>query len=209
MYHQIVFDVDGTLLDSCLSISRGLQRTAKEITGWEVPLSLAIEAFAMPSRPALRHVGISEEDMARGLDLFDRYSYSCGEGSVPFPGVTDLLEELTRLKVPLYVFSARLEDEFDHDTSFHPIAHYFRRIMGTGYAGVPKPAPDGLLRFLREEGAAASEVLMVGDSSLDSASAAGAGIDFALAGWNPAVQPEAIPHTYLLRDPGEMLGLIE
>ena len=80
--------------------------------------------------------------------------------------------------------------------------------MGVHYSGKPKPAPDGLLRFLREESLGAGEVLLVGDAATDSLSAAGAGIPFALAGWNGAVDPSAVPHDFLLRSPEELWTLI-
>lgn len=106
------------------------------------------------------------------------------------------------------VFSARLEDEFDRDPSFPPLARFFRRLMGTRYSVNPKPAPDGLLRFLREEGLEAGEVLMVGDSAADSLSAAGAGVAFALAGWNGAAETDAVPHDFLLHTPEELWALL-
>lgn len=208
MVHHIVFDVDGTLLDSQQVIDGALARTGRELTGREVPLSLAAEAFSLPSRAALRHVGVAEEDMERGLDLFELYSYRSGRVSPAFPGVWELLEALEREGMPMSVFSARLEDEFERDPSFPPLARFFRRLMGTRYSVNPKPAPDGLLRFLREEGLRAGEVLLVGDSRSDSASAAGAGIPFALAGWNPAVDADAVPHDCLLRTPQELLTLL-
>lgn len=208
MVRHIVFDVDGTLLDSQQVINEALARTGRELTGREVPLSLAAEAFSMPSRPALRHVGVAEENMERGLHLFEQYSYCSGRVSPAFPGVRELLEGLAGAGVPMSVFSARLEEEFERDPSFPPLAPFFRRLMGTRYSVNPKPAPDGLLRFLREEGLAAGEVLMVGDSAADSRSAAGAGIPFALAGWNSGADPAAIPHDFLLRSPGELWGLL-
>lgn len=209
MFRHIVFDVDGTLLDSQLSINTGLARAARELTGREVPLSLAAEAFPLHSRAALRHVGVAEEDMERGLLLFDRYSYREGIGSAPFPGVLALLEGLQAAGWPMSVFSARSEDEFDNDSSFRPLKPYFCRLMGVHYAGKPKPAPDGLLRFLGEEGLAAGEVLMVGDAATDSLSAAGAGVPFALAAWNSAVDPSAVPHDFLLRAPEELWTLLD
>lgn len=208
MYRHIVFDVDGTLLDSQHSINAGLARTARELTGRDVPLSLAAEAFALPSRAALRHVGVAEADMEQGLLLFDRYSYREGVGSAPFPGVTALLEGLARAGWPMSVFSARDEGELDSDPAFRPLARYFRRLMGVRYSLRPKPAPDGLLRFLREEGLRPSEVLMVGDASTDSGSAAGAGVPFALAAWNPGADNSAVPHDFLLRAPEELWTLL-
>lgn len=208
MVRHIVFDVDGTLLDSRQVINEALARTGRELTGREVPLSLAAEAFSMSSRPALRHVGVAEEDMERGLALFERYSYGSGRVSPIFPGVWELLEGLERAGVPMSVFSARLEDEFDRDPSFPPLARFFRRLMGTRYSVNPKPAPDGLLRFLREEGLEAGEVLMVGDSAADSLSAAGAGVAFALAGWNGAAETDAVPHDFLLHTPEELWALL-
>ena len=207
MVRHIIFDVDGTLLDSCMSINAALARTARELTGREVPLSLAAEAFSLHSQAALRHVGVAEEDIEQGLLLFDRYSYREGIGSAPFPGVTALLEGLQAAGRPMSVFSARSEDEFDNDPSFRPLKRYFRRLMGVHYSGRPKPAPDGLLRFLREESLGAGEVLLVGDAATDSLSAAGAGIPFALAGWNGAVDPSAVPHDFLLRAPEELWAL--
>ena len=80
--------------------------------------------------------------------------------------------------------------------------------MGVHYSGRPKPAPDGLLRFLREESLGAGEVLLVGDAATDSLSAAGAGVPFALAGWNSDVDAGAVPRDFLLRTPEELWALI-
>lgn len=177
-YELIVFDWDGTLMDSTHVIAASLQAACADV------------GVAVPSEADARYViGLGLEDtfnhVAPGLDadgrrrLSERYRHHflAREGQAPlYGGVQQMLSELhgrgRRLAVATGKARRGLERALDQ-TGLRP---WFEatRCADEGFA---KPHPDMLLMLLDITGVQPAHAVMVGDTTHDLELAANAGID--------------------------------
>jgi len=177
MYELIVFDWDGTLMDSTALIAGSLQSACRDI------------GVAVPSDEDARYViGLSLVDtlahVAPGLDaeraqkLAERYRFHflAKDESPLFEGIPELLAELRgngkRLAVATGKARRGLQRALDM-TGLGPMFE-FTRCADEGFA---KPHPGMLHAILEYTGVEAANAVMVGDTTHDLQLAANAGMD--------------------------------
>lgn len=177
-YDLIVFDWDGTLLDSAALIAETL-RVACTRMGLPVPLEEhARHVIGMGMFAALRHVA-PELPPERLPELFEHYRahYLPREHLLrPFDGVAELLQGLEGAGHLLAVATGKprvgLERGFVA-TGFKP--HFVAsRCADESH---PKPDPDMLLHLMEVTGSEPQRTLMIGDTSHDLMMAHHAGVD--------------------------------
>ena len=206
MFDHIIFDVDGTLIDSADAVVGALQRVSQEFMPAAADAQRCRETLAMHTARALRHIGLPEQALPAAVARYD-VLYATAFHTAVFPGITDTVAQISAQGIPMAVFSARQAYELENDAVFSPLRPYFHLLMSAEFAP-PKPSPDGLVRYIQRFGIAPGRVLFIGDTRADSGSARAASVPFALAGWNPATDPDTITHQFLLRQPEDLLSLL-
>lgn len=202
-YKHVVFDVDGTLMDTERAIREGCVIFLRE-HGLPADEEKIARAFGKTPLEAFTELGAAHLFQEMN-DFVNAYMYSEGRSQL-YPTVVELLTQLQERGVELAVCTSRGKHEFLLDTEFPKIEHFFRIVMTNDYAERPKPAPDPLLKYMKENGCSPTELLYIGDSVSDAGCALGAGVDFALALWG-SNNPE-LAATYRLEKPMEILSLI-
>lgn len=186
----VVFDLDGTLVDSLPGIARGLNcalaslgrplRSEQEICGMvgRGARMLCAEALGSttPETP--------EDDVAALLQAFGReYQNTWEAGTVPCPGISGMLERFAALGKRLAVLSNK-----PHEVTVPLVAHVFPHIpfdFVFGYSDrfPRKPDPASLLFIASSWCVEPAEVAMVGDSIHDARTARAAGTQLGLVSW--------------------------
>lgn len=202
-YRHIVFDVDGTLIDSGEADVRGLQDTLEQLTGVVTPLEELRFSQGIPGKDTLQILGIKDIDIVEEQWIKNILRYS--DGITPFDGMKETLEALTTRGVKLGVVTSRTHREFDADFPRYGVAHLFGPMICADDTVGHKPEPDPLLRYIELTEAIPQEVLYVGDTINDSLCAQRSGIDFALALWG--ANDLTIPAEHRLQSPTELLNL--
>ena len=176
----VVFDLDGTLVDSDRALIEPFLRLG--VPREEIVLGpLLVDECA--------RLGVSVQAY---LDHYD-------PGDVdPFPGVDDVLASLQRWAVCSNKVRASGEADLSR-FGWSPVCALFAEDFG----GRPKHLGPVLERL----GVDGADVLFVGDTGHDRACARDAGARFALAGWNARV--EAKPDDLVLARPADVLALID
>lgn len=192
-YPHVVFDVDGTLLDTERSVLLSLRDTLREVTGRDYPLEELVFSLGIPGADALELLNIPNVPavLARWVELLERYRHT----DRVFDGIPELLAALKGSGRSLGVVTSRTRTEFDLDFSRLEIGPYFPVVVTADDTGLHKPHPAPLLRYMERTGAAASDVLYIGDSAHDARCAQAAGVDFGLAGWG-AKSPQACTYVF-------------
>lgn len=192
----VLFDLDGTLVDSLPELYHGVHTVLSDM-GLKAPSQEAVGA--MIGRGILVLVqrlcaalGISVES-EQGRDLFDRllkaWSESGGRHMAFYPRVIEGIEQLKDkgIRVALVTNKQRsLTVEFLQSRGLESL---FDTVVAGDDCPNNKPAPDMLIRAMTEMNVCASETVMVGDSRNDALAGRAAGVSVALVetGYNEGV----------------------
>ncbi len=194
-YPLIVFDWDGTLIDSVSRIVRCFLETFGEL-GLPRPSESHIKnLIGLPLGQAIQRLapGADHRVVERGAEVYRRFWL---DESLPlsplFPGVLDLLNRLIEQGHTLAVATGKSRVGLEREQRHHKISHLFRFSRCAGETAA-KPDPAMLLEILAESGVDAREALMVGDTTMDleMAHAAGVGAVGVRGGSHPGDRLEA------------------
>jgi phosphoglycolate phosphatase len=177
-YRLIVFDWDGTLMDSTAGIALSIQGAARDM-GLPVPAyEAASHVIGLGLQDALRAAVPSLPDVRYPdfVDLYRKHFLAQQEAMVLFPGVLEMLDELRGRAHQLSVATGKSRRGLDHALQVTGLGSYFRTSRCADETK-PKPHPAMLLELMREHTVVPGEVLMIGDTSHDLGMAKSAGVD--------------------------------
>lgn len=171
----VVFDVDGTLIDSQDVIHEAMTRTFTRMNR-PVPTkaqTLAIIGLSLENAVAGIDPDLTKAEAIAGADLY-RQSFvelraeTGGEASAPlYPGARAALERLyTQDELLLGVATGKAKRGLDHAYATHNIGHFFETSQ-TADGHPSKPHPSMLERALFETGCVADRAVMIGDTEFD------------------------------------------
>lgn len=178
----VVFDLDGTLIDSAADLAAAASALATELGGR--PLSLAEvvtmvgEGAAVLVRRALTAAGVEPGTPGATARFLELYDARLLDTTAPYPGVAAMLAALEPL-VPLAVLTNKPLAPSERLLDALGLRRHFLEVLGGDGPWPRKPDPAGL-QALRLH-AAGGPVVMVGDSPVDGETAARAGAAFVLA----------------------------
>jgi phosphoglycolate phosphatase len=177
-YDLIVFDWDGTLMDSTQVIAASLQSACRDI-GIAVPLREdALYVIGLGLADTFNHVAPDlDEDGRRRLSERYRHHFLAREREMPlYEGVRELLADLHGRGRRLAVATGKARRGLDRVLDSTGLRPWFEatRCADEGFA---KPHPDMLLTLLDLTGVDPGRAVMVGDTTHDLELAANAGID--------------------------------
>lgn len=179
----ILFDLDGTLVDSAPDLAASMnvllvRRGRPELSldsvrhmvgrGAKVLMERAMAATGEPATP-------SEID-----GMFDEFLEYYGEHiadlSRPFPGVREALDRLSASGCALGVCTNKPEWASNKLLEILELDRFFGAVVGGDTLPVRKPDPEHVLETMRRVNGALGSTVMVGDSQADIASAQAAGV---------------------------------
>jgi phosphoglycolate phosphatase len=208
---RIVFDLDGTLIDSAPDI-QGIANAVLDEAGAE-PISLqetrgfigeGIQTFVARMRAAR---GIPDSEQARLLDKVVALYDDAVTLTVTYPGVVEALEELSG-KHRLGVCTNKLYRPCMSVLKHLGIDGFFGSVWGGDNALGRKPDPAPLLGVFGELGE--GPCLYVGDSEIDAETASRAGVPFALFTEGYRKSPvDMIRHEYAFDDFAKLGHLVD
>jgi phosphoglycolate phosphatase len=175
--HALIFDLDGTLIDSKQDLIHSVNAMLHELGRGELAEE-TISGYIGHGAPQLvaRALGdgCTEEERQRALQFFlGYYELHKMDTTCAYPGVAETLEKLASMPMAVLTnkpvrISVRILDAMG-------LAKYFRAIYGGNSFETKKPDPLGARTILRELGAEPRETLLVGDSEVDVQTARNAG----------------------------------
>jgi phosphoglycolate phosphatase len=185
----VVFDLDGTLVDSARDIAAAVNVALAALEPGTAPLPLErVVGFVGDGarvliERVLQHRGSSQRP-DRVLPLYlAAYRERLLDTTRLYPGVAEALDGLSGSGRQLAVLTNKPGDLSRTILNGLGVGSRFARIWGAGDVPARKPDPAGLRALLAELGAAAEEVWLVGDSPTDVETARAAGVRAAGVAW--------------------------
>ena len=187
-YKLVIFDLDGTLLDTIDDLGAAVnhamqQRGFPQHTRDEYMKMVGHGAHNL-MRQALPD-GHKDDDMVEAAynDFKAYYTDHIDEHTKPFPGIQDLMATLHHESVLLAVASNKFQEGTEHlIKEFFPDIT-FVAVLGNRPNCPLKPSPEIVGEVLRKAGVMREEAIMVGDSETDMETAANGGIKGIAVGW--------------------------
>ena len=201
----IIFDIDGTLIDTERTGVLSLIQTVRELMGRELPYEEAYKFFGIPSGKVAPMMAYPD------AKLFERRWEDHFIGLMhlmkAFPGVEEMMSRLAQAGCRMGCVTSRNRYEFEKDVELKPLLKYFEIEICAEDTELHKPNPEPALEFLRRAGASAREAIFVGDTMHDCQCAHGAGIPFLLADWRSRGL-QGIPAEFRAENAEQMLEVL-
>jgi phosphoglycolate phosphatase len=174
----IIFDLDGTLIDSKLDLVHSVNATLRELQRPELSEEI-ISSYIGNGAPVLvaksLGLGAPPAELDRALKFFlTHYEAHKMDNTGAYPGVAEALEHLSAM--PMAVLTNKPERISVRILEALGLAKYFRAIYGGNTFSTKKPDPLGTNTILREFSVRSNEALLIGDSEVDVQTARNAGI---------------------------------
>lgn len=178
-YELIIFDWDGTLMDSAAKIVSCMQMAAARCEV-EIPSVEAVShIIGISLTPAIKQLfNIDDDKLAERLTLAYKDVY-LGADTTPCPlfeGVVDMLAGLTASGHELAVATGKARRGLNRAWQQTNTGHFFITSRCADEAD-SKPSPDMLLQLLKERDLTPAQALMIGDTTYDMQMAQAIGMD--------------------------------
>lgn len=213
MKNAVIFDLDGTLLDTLEDLADSVnvtleymnypKRTLEEIRSFVGNGMRQLINCAVPS-------GIPEAKIEDAFDYFCKYYFAhCNEKTKPYSGIPELLNELVRRNYKLAIVSNK------RDEAVKELCRLYFSMIEVTAGDKPgrnrKPAPDGVEYVLKQLDCEKNEAVYVGDSEIDILTAGNTGIDCISVTWGFRTERELLDNgaVNLISEPNELLRLLE
>jgi len=181
----VVFDLDGTLIDSAADLAAAINAMlagfgreplsvpeVRRMIGDGVALLVARALAARHCEPA---------DPTEAARIFMRhYESDATSRTTAFPGAAEALQALRAAGIPLALCTNKPAGISAGILESLGLAKYFARVIGGDSLPYRKPDPRVLLALLESFAVGPEDSLLVGDSEVDAATAAAAGVPFVL-----------------------------
>lgn len=179
MYKGIIFDLDGTLLDTSEGVLASIRHTIKTMNYRELPLETLLTFIGPPvKRSLMKHYGLTDQEADEATEVFrQQYKNKDLLKAKPYDGILELLKALKDQGFLVGVATLKRED-YSHTILEHfGIAKLCDLICGSDFES-RMTKTDVLRKCLSGLGLESSEALLIGDTSSDGNGAKEAGTDF-------------------------------
>jgi HAD superfamily hydrolase (TIGR01549 family) len=204
-YKHIIFDIDGTLLDTEKTGIMSLKKTVFDVLGKEMSLDELYPYFGITSSEAVVKLGFEDKLVVEKIweENFQSLSYLIQ----PFVGVDKMLERIKNEGLILGIITSRTREELISDLNIKRWFSLFDYIICAEDSKKHKPNPDPMFEYLSKSGAKAEECLYIGDTIYDYNCSNGAGVDFVLIDWSYRNKTD-IAAKYIVNNSDDILNIL-
>lgn len=180
-YQAVLFDLDGTLVDSYAALSEAVNHARREHALGDLPAERIRDLVGDGLEKLLQRAFELDQVPLSVREAFEsRYDEICCVESRILDDVEATLDALTTLGVPMAVCTNKPTAFSRKILDFLGLSPHFRAIIGPDVAGARKPDARHVFRTMEEAGFGADGALFVGDMPIDVAAARNSGIDVAV-----------------------------
>jgi pyrophosphatase PpaX len=201
-YPVVLFDLDGTVIDSGAIILASMRHAAREVLGEEPSDELLMAAVGGPGLEAQMHA-LAPDRVEELVTVYRTHNEPLHDELVCCPGIEELLVRLKEEGRRLGIVTAKRRATVALAFNVLPLEHLFETVVGGDETKAHKPDPEPLLLAAERLGVDPNECAYVGDSPFDIRAAKAAGMFAVAVTWGgihdrqklEAEQPDAIVDT--------------
>lgn len=185
-YSGILFDLDGTLVDSLELILSSYRHTIKEHLGRTIPDEEWMRTMGMPLRIQLRSFTDSPQLLESMFQTYIEHNQRNHDRLLrPFPGMQGVVAALRNAGYRMGVVTSKIREHAWRELRAFGMDGYFDGMVSADDVARPKPDPEPVLKALEALELPAQEALFVGDSLFDLQAGRAAAVHTAAALWGP------------------------
>jgi phosphoglycolate phosphatase len=212
-YDTVIFDLDGTLLDTLEDLTDSVNFT---MALYGYPLRTVGEVRQFVGNGAGRLIELSipggthSADYTKSLEAFRRhYTSNMQNKTKPYDGIVELLRELTGQGCRIAVVSNKIDTAVKGLCRIH-FGENIQAAIGDSERVIKKPSPDMVFEALRELGSSANRAIYVGDSEVDAETAQNAGLPLVGVTWGFRDRGvlESAGADYIINKPDELMSIV-
>ena len=206
----VLFDLDGTVIDSGAIILASMRHAAREVLGVEVPDEQLMAAVGGPGLEAQMQA-LSPDRADELVTVYRAHNEPLHDELVCCAGMDEVLVQLKDEGRRLGIVTAKRRQTVELAFARIPIEHLFETVVGGDETKKHKPDPEPLLLALERLGAGPGDAVYVGDAPFDVKAAKAAGLYSVGVSWGgihrrerlEAEEPDALVDTT-----EELLGVL-
>ena len=213
MINTVLFDFDGTLVNTNDVIIASWQHTYMYYLGREESLEKITACFGEPLLLTMERE-FPEVDPRESAGVYRNVQKENADELVKiFPGIKELLESLKTDGFRMGVVISFTRESAQRYMDMFGIGDYFEEMVSCDDTDIHKPNPEPILLCLKKMGITAEEALMVGDSPFDIKCANNAGVKSVLVGWRITGDGQTLiddaREDFTISEPSELVGVLK
>ncbi|KXU51003.1 MAG: HAD-IA family hydrolase [Longibaculum muris] len=206
-YKAIIYDIDGTVLNTLNMNMYPLIQIIKEETGEEWTFEQVLKFAAYPGMKVMQELGVKDQEKtyARWVKYVNEYE----EGATLYDGFMEVFKAFQDNHIIQAVVSAKTAKQYEIDFVDKGLDKFMDVAILADDTTKHKPNPEPLLECIKRLNIEVSEAIYIGDALSDYQASRNAGMDFGYAKWG-SVSSEGIDHPDLVfESPLDLLKLLE
>lgn len=205
-YKAIIYDIDGTVLNTLNMNMYPLMKIIKEETGEEWTFEQVLKFAAYPGMKVMEELNVQDKEKtyARWVKYVNEYE----EGATLYEGFEEVFQKFQEASIIQAVVSAKTTKQYQLDFVDKGLHQYMEVAILAEDSNKHKPDPEPLLKCLKKLNLQVNEVIYIGDALSDYQAAKNAGMDFGYAKWG-SVSSQGIDYPdYVFEQPKDLLKLL-
>jgi len=203
----VVFDLDGTLVDTMTIVPRVYSDTIRALGGPETSPETVVATWHIGATPVVLAHFLGRPVGASDLACYRRHFVAAIAAIRPFPGVAQLAEDLRRCGYRLGIFTAATRSTTALVLAGTGLDRLFPVVVCGDEIRAAKPAPEGLWLAGQRLGVDISDLAYVGDAAVDLECATAAGALPVHARWG-VTHAATAPVPLVAHRPADVLDLL-
>ena len=202
---NIIFDLDGTLINSNLASLQSLQQAIKIVENRFFKIEELKIVLGLSDFDAFKVLGIN--NISSCYYFWEKFSKELDKEKTIFPEVIETLSQLKSIGINLGIVTSREKKRYnDNNVIMSNLNHFFDIVVTSELTIKHKPNPEPLLKWIELSKCDPTQAIYIGDTKHDYICAQKAGVSFGLAAWG---LHQEVKTNLLFNKPSQILKLFE